>query len=114
MTSGFEDFRQKLLLTREALVAEDELAAADRAPVKLDQDSVGRLSRIDAMQVQAMALAQARRRMAKRVAIDAALVRIEDGEFGYCVKCGEEIGAARLMHDPAVATCIACAREHDG
>ena len=50
--------RQKLLARREELQAEDRLSAAVRAPVTLDQDSVGRLSRIDAMQVQAMALAQ--------------------------------------------------------
>ena len=54
------------------------MSQADRAPVTLDQDSVGRLSRIDAMQVQAMALAQARRRQTERAAIDAALRRIDD------------------------------------
>lgn len=111
MTSDLDSFRQKLLAARQALVAEDALAAADRAPVTLDQESVGRLSRIDAMQVQAMALAQSRRRRAKRAAIDAALARIDEGEFGYCLRCGEEIAAARLTHDPAVATCIECARE---
>ena len=49
--------RQRLLARRAALVDEDRLSEADRAPVTLDQESVGRLSRIDAMQVQAMALA---------------------------------------------------------
>ena len=82
MASDPDDFRQKLQLARLALIAEDELAEADRGPVTLDQESVGRLSRIDAMQVQAMALAQARRRQEKRAAIDAALARIDDGEFG--------------------------------
>jgi hypothetical protein len=48
--------RQKLLARPEELLAEDRLSAADRSPVALDQDSVGRLSRIDAMQAQAMAL----------------------------------------------------------
>lgn len=61
------------------------------------------------MQVQAMALAQARRRQAKRAAIDAALARIDAGEFGYCVKCGEPIARARLERDPSIATCIECA-----
>ena len=63
------------------------------------------------MQVEAMALAQARRRQAKRAAIDAALSRVDEGEFGCCLKCGDEIASARLEHDPAVATCIECARE---
>ena len=77
----------------------------------LDQDSVGRLSRLDAMQVQEMALAQARRRQAEGRAIEAALRRIDDGEYGYCLTCGEDIAPARLEHNPAVTTCIACARE---
>lgn len=104
-------FRQKLLARREELLAEDRLSAADRAPVALDQDSVGRLSRIDAMQVQAMALAQGRRRQSERSAIDAALHRIDEDEFGYCLKCGNDIAPARLEHNPAVTTCIECAKE---
>ena len=66
---------------RGELEEEDRISSGDRAPVTLDQESVGRLSRIDAMQVQAMALAQERRRKNERLAIDAALARIEEGEF---------------------------------
>lgn len=111
MPADLAKFRGKLLARREELLAEDRNSAEDRAPVTLDQDSVGRLSRIDAMQVQAMALAQARRRQSERSAIDAALRRIDQDEFGYCVKCGEGIAPARLEHNPAAATCIACAKE---
>ncbi len=106
-----EGLRAKLIANRQELVEEDRIAEADRAPVALDQESVGRLSRIDAMQMQAMAVAQLRRRQAQRSAIDAALSRIEAGEYGYCLKCGEEIAPARLDHNPAVAACIDCARE---
>lgn len=106
-----EALRAKLIANRQELVEEDRIAEADRAPVALDQESVGRLSRIDAMQMQAMAVAQLRRRQAQRSAIDAALSRIEAGEYGYCLKCGEEIAPARLDYNPAVATCIDCARE---
>lgn len=104
-------FREKLIARREELLAEDRMSKTARDPVTLDQDSVGRLSRIDAMQVQAMALAQARRRQAERAAIDAALDRIDDGEFGYCLKCGEAIAPARLEHNPSVSICIECAKE---
>lgn len=104
-------FREKLLARRGELLAEDRLSAGDRAPVTLEQDSVGRLSRIDAMQVQAMALAQARRRQSERAAIDAALIRIDHNEFGYCIKCGEDIALARFEHNPAFTNCIDCAKE---
>lgn len=90
------------------------MSEGDRAPVTLDQDSVGRLSRIDAMQMQAMALAQARRRASERVAIDAALKRIDLGEYGYCLKCGDDIASARLEHNPTVSICIDCAKEGKG
>mgnify|MGYP000238683869 CR=1 FL=1 len=87
------------------------MSQGDRAPAKLDQDGVHRLSRIDAMQVQAMALAQARRRASERAAVDVALRRIEEGEYGHWLKCGDDIAPARLEHNPAVSICIECARE---
>lgn len=111
MALDLAQYQAKLTARRAELLAEDELSEADRAPVTLDQESVGRLSRIDAMQMQAMAMAQLRRRQAERGAIDAALDRIDAGEFGYCLQCGEEIAAARLEHNPAVPNCIECARE---
>ena len=110
MTIDREKFRAKL----EALKAElenqaDDTSAADRAPVELDQQSVGRLSRIDAMQVQAMALATEQRRKAELARVTAALERLGTDEFGYCEICGEAIAPARLEHNPAVTTCIGCA-----
>lgn len=68
-----EAYRRKLILERAALFAQDASSEADHAPVTLEQDSFGRLSRIDAMQVQAMAIAQQRRRQVERAAIDAVL-----------------------------------------
>jgi len=92
-----------------ALAEEDRISGEARAPVTLQQDSVGRLSRMDAMQQQAMAQAQERRRGHERLRIKAALSRIEEGEWGYCAQCGEAIAPARLANDPSVATCFGCA-----
>ena len=86
-----------------------ELTADDRKPVELDQTSVGRLSRMDSLQVQAMAAETQRRRALEKKRIHATLQRIEDGEYGYCAKCGEEIAEERLGVDPTVAMCIGCA-----
>lgn len=80
-----------------------------RAPVTLEQQSVGRLSRMDALQGQAMALAVQRRRETARTRILQALKRLEEGEFGYCVRCGEPIQLERLRLDPTIPTCIRCA-----
>jgi DnaK suppressor protein len=98
---------------------EAELAEIDRlseenaawsAPVELDQQSVGRVSRIDAMQMQAMSQAVQRRRTVRRTLIQQALKRIEEGEFGHCVECGEEIAPGRLDVDPTFAACVRCAK----
>lgn len=84
--------------------------AAWSAPVELDQQSVGRVSRIDAMQMQAMSQAVQRRRAARRVAIQQALKRIAEGEFGFCVECGEPIAPGRLDVDPTFSACVRCAK----
>ncbi|MCJ8191821.1 TraR/DksA family transcriptional regulator [Sphingomicrobium aestuariivivum] len=104
-----EEARAALVGRRAALLAEDKLDEGGRAPVELDQESVGRLSRMDAMQVQEMAKALEQRRKDERARIDAALERIEVGEWGYCLACGDEIAPARLAHDPSVPHCIKCA-----
>ena len=92
-----------------ALRDEDAAGAEARRPVELDQQSVGRLSRMDALQNQAMAQGQRRRREARERRIRAALARAERDEFGWCTECGEPIGPRRLELDPTVPTCIGCA-----
>ena len=83
---------------------------SDRSPVSLDQQSVGRVSRIDAMQRQAMAIASGNRRTTRIEALKAALQRAESGEYGYCAICGEPIVAGRLKADPTAYVCITCAQ----
>jgi len=101
---------EKLLLERrQALVELDEDAEGARRPVELDQTRVGRLSRMDALQGQAMAQETARRRDNELARIDAALKRIEEDEYGYCLACGELIAAKRLDLDPTAAVCVTCA-----
>ena len=98
----------------------DDLAeAADasgesRRPVELDQTRVGRLSRMDAMQNQAMALEVERRRKRERRRIEAALGRIDNGDFGFCASCGEAIEGMRLDLDPAAPLCLSCTRRVGG
>lgn len=104
-----ETMREKLLAEKAALRDSSVSTASKRTPVTLDQQSVGRLSRMDALQGQAMAQAEEVRRQQRLRLIDAALKRIDEGEYGYCVTCGEDIPAKRLDFDPAAARCIDCA-----
>lgn len=84
-------------------------ASASAEPVELDQQIQGRLSRMDALQVQAMAKATNERRRIEIAQIDAALARMEAGQYGYCVECGEQILTKRLQLNPAIARCLECA-----
>jgi len=109
MTTHAEKFRQRLQARRAELRSLSEHSQAARKPVELDQQSVGRLSRQDALQQQAMAKAQEARRVVELRRIEAALARIEDGEFGWCDACGEAIAERRLDIDPTAAYCATCA-----
>ena len=84
-------------------------SAQARKPVELDQQSIGRLSRQDALQQQAMANAQEVRRKNEMTKIKNALQRLSDGEYGWCVSCGEEIAVKRLEIDPTATFCAECA-----
>jgi len=102
-------FRRILEARRAELADLSSITADSRRPVALDQQSVGRLSRQDALQQQAMAAAQERRRKAELARLEAALRRIGEGEYGYCASCGEEIAEGRLKVDPAAERCVDCA-----
>lgn len=103
---------RKALETRLNELEQIQASSADsRAPVTLDQTAQGRLSRMDALQVQAMALETARRRDIGIARVHAAIKRMSEGEFGYCISCGESIEPGRLDNDPATPTCIGCAQD---
>jgi DnaK suppressor protein len=52
--------------------------------------------------------------IAKEIAsVKRALARIEDGTYGECVRCGEDIAPARLEARPEAALCIDCARSNE-
>jgi DnaK suppressor protein len=109
MTEAENTARARLVALRDELLTLSQTAAEDRKPVSLDQQSVGRLSRQDSLQVQAMAKAADARRAAELRRIEAALFRLEEDEYGYCVECGEAIDPKRLEIDPAAPRCRECA-----
>ncbi len=104
-----EPYSARLAHELDWLVSESAAGKSGRDPVELDQQNIGRLTRMDALQVQAMAQEIERRRQIRIQTLRAALKRIEQGEFGTCIACGEDIAPARLDFDPAIATCIDCA-----
>ncbi len=113
ISSPFLHFQEKLLQLRAELEAVAATGDESAAIVELDQSKVGRLSRMDAMQAQAMAQASSQRREQILRNITAALERLERDEFGDCQSCEEPINPKRLEFDPTATLCIDCASESE-
>jgi len=109
MVDAKSEVKKQLLALRQEVKTLRTQSLGNQKPVALDQQSVGRLSRIDALQIQAMDRAKDARRAIEIKRINAALHRLEDGEYGYCTRCGEKINSQRLTQDPAAPFCVACA-----
>ena len=93
-------------MTREL---EDSLDASGDSAKTVDLDQpIGRLSRMDAMQQQKMAVANRQNIRIRHHQVWAALVAVEDGEYGECRKCGDYIGYPRLSVRPEAPFCLAC------
>jgi len=101
--------RQKLLAQKAELLYLEESARDSTRPVELDQTTVGRLSRMDAIQGQQMALETSRRRLQQLARIENTLLSMDSSDYGDCRICGEEIDPRRLAIDPTNTLCIKCA-----
>jgi len=87
---------------------EMESSAAEREAVAPDK-SIGRLSRLDAMQMQEVAKDAQRRREQRLHLLEAAEMRMDGGEYGDCEACGDAIVWARLEAQPEALRCGKCA-----
>lgn len=104
-------FAERLQQLKAELLKIASEAKESTRPVILDQASVGRLSRMDAMQAQQMAQESERRREGQLLRIEGAMRRMEAGTFGRCFKCGEDIDLRRLEVDPTMTRCVGCQSE---
>lgn len=108
LSARIQAFRTLLETRRRELQQVLKHDADTTRPVTLDQQSVGRVSRIDAIQQQQMALANQQQAKVLLGQIEVALRRVESGEFGDCLHCGEAIAKARLQVQPWASLCIDC------
>ena len=104
-----EKARQKLNSARDEILRIEKTGDDAAKTVELDQSAVGRLSRMGAMQSQAMSIEAKNRRRAQLQRIEDALEKIEKGDYGTCVTCQKDINPQRLEFDPTSLTCVNCA-----
>ena len=76
--------------------------------VELDQTAVGRLSRIDSLQNQALSAGLREREAARLGQIVTALQRMSTGVYGACTLCGADIPFERLFVFPEASDCASC------
>ncbi|WP_166258544.1 TraR/DksA family transcriptional regulator [Marinobacter salicampi] len=105
-----EQFRAQLLALKQDILDTSSIRDEISATVSLDQSCTGRLSRMDALQTQAIAVAGKTRADKQLRLIEAAIVRIDHDDFGFCMECGEPINPRRLEIDPTSLYCITCAQ----
>lgn len=94
---------------------EDLLAVSGDSsqPVELETP-IGRLSRMDAMQQQQMALASREAQQRRLQLLRNALQAMARGDYGYCRVCEEPIGYQRLQARPETPFCLACQSRVEG
>lgn len=108
-----QKFKQMLEQQRDELMLSQQMAQGSTETVELDQSSVGRVSRMDAMQSQSMAVETTRLRQQQLRKISTALALMDSGDYGYCDVCDEDIDPRRLEIDPASSMCVSCASKQE-
>lgn len=106
--SLIEAFKNSLMAIQAELQQREQHNKAALDTVELDQNRMGRLTRMDALQGQQMAQESERRRLQQLKQVAGALYRIQQGEYGLCFKCDTDIAVERLRFDPTITRCIAC------
>ncbi len=104
-----ETFRSLIEKRIEETTAEISDSQEDVKPISPDV-SIGRLSRMDSMQMQQMALEARRRQQLLLVRLQEALKRLDQGKYGSCLQCGQDIPEERLQYQPDAVLCMDCAR----
>lgn len=103
-----EFFRRELLKLREEVLKDAE-TTADVGAIKVKSEDLPDVVDRSSMETDrnfTLRLLDRERKLLKK--IDEALARIENGEFGMCESCGEDIGRERLTARPVATLCIGC------
>lgn len=108
MNKSLKDYQQQLQRLEQELMEFLGLSSESSQAVELDQARMGRVSRGDAMQQQAMVSAAHERDQKRLVAVRKALKRVASDDFGFCLECGEEINPKRLEISPETELCLEC------
>jgi len=111
-TAELAQLQQQLISLKDELTHLLANSSASSQPVALDQP-IGRLSRMDALQQQAMAKANRAAHQQRLTLVDVALMAIKRGCYGECRRCEEPIGYKRLNVRPESPFCLECQQQSE-
>lgn len=108
-----ESFRTKIEARIRELEDSMESTKEDREAISPDK-SIGRLSRLDSMQMQQMALGMNSRMQEEARQLKEALKRIDNSRYGICEMCRQDIPMERLEFQLDATICVDCFRKAAG
>ncbi|MDX1627113.1 MAG: TraR/DksA C4-type zinc finger protein [Fulvivirga sp.] len=92
-----------------ASTREDISALKDQSSPVSPENAIGRISRMDAINNKSISEASLRQAEEKLSKLETALAKVDQDNFGICIRCGQPIPAGRLMLLPHSTTCVKCA-----
>ncbi len=109
--SQLQYFKEKLLAWREQLIRDAENTLTQLQQESLQESDLGDRAALEAEKTIELRTRDRQRKLINK--IDAALKRIDDGEYGYCEATGDQIGLKRLEARPVATLCIEAQEEHE-
>lgn len=100
-----QQIEQEIIKT-ESLIAEYKDMSKPVSP----DDAIGRLSRMDAINNKSITEAALREAETKLKSLKQVLSKVNDPDFGLCIKCRQPIPPGRILIRPQSQYCVNCAR----
>jgi DnaK suppressor protein len=72
------------------------------------ENAIGRISRMDAINNKSVIEAALRKAKEKLVKLKLALSKVDDNDFGLCIRCHKPIPLGRILIMPQARSCVAC------
>ena len=105
-----EEFRKVILGEIESQKHQIESLLQSIKPIAPD-NAIGRLTRMEAIGSKGISEASLNSAQTKLAKLEAVLDRIENPDFGVCIRCSSPIPKERMLLVPEIMTCVACAEK---
>ena len=99
-----KQIKKSILKTEKQIIELEELTQ----PIS-PENSIGRISRMDAINNKSVAEAALRTKKKKLASLKNALTKIDQVDFGKCERCKNPIQIARVVYMPESGLCVHCA-----